>query len=394
MPDQAVTPTVSVVVMAHPKRQEFVPELLASLDRDAEVVWDQRNDRWDTGRRAWQAIDRSASHGLVVQDDAIICRDLVAGVEKALAHAPAKTPLCLYCGRVRPYRTLVEQLVERADHGRASWLTMTGLHWGVGIVLPVEFIDPMIAWADQRPDIANYDRRISRWLDHQNIRTWYPWPSLVDHRDSPSLVPGRGSAGRRAHRFAGADVSALDLRWDGSVVTIPALNIPEGPAPGMKGKPPVKFVSLKYPNLSVPSINVRFRPVTTVDGVEVGVADVTARGAIAHLQSPWMRRRGVALADEVDLEFADSPGAGQKSSPEPTAGVTSPPDGPPPAGPAGDVLAWVGDDPDRARRALEAEQARARPRTSLVAKLGKLAGPTTHDLTPASVTHHTTAAEV
>lgn len=41
---------------------------------------------------------------------------------------------------------------------------------------------------------------------------------------------------------------------------------------------------------------------------------------------------------------------------------------------AADVLAWVGEDPERAAEALEAEQAKDKPRSTLVAALTKLAG--------------------
>jgi hypothetical protein len=40
---------------------------------------------------------------------------------------------------------------------------------------------------------------------------------------------------------------------------------------------------------------------------------------------------------------------------------------------ADDVLAWVGDDPERAEEALEAEQAKDKPRSTLVKQLEKLA---------------------
>ena len=56
------------------------------------------------------------------------------------------------------------------------------------------------------------------------------------------------------------------------------------------------------------------------------------------------------------------------------------PEGPkdPPAeldidGTAADVLAWVGEDPERARQALAAEQAKDKPRSTLVKQLEKLA---------------------
>ena len=41
---------------------------------------------------------------------------------------------------------------------------------------------------------------------------------------------------------------------------------------------------------------------------------------------------------------------------------------------ADDVLAWVGDDPERAKHAIEAEQAKDKPRSTLVKQLAKIAG--------------------
>jgi hypothetical protein len=41
---------------------------------------------------------------------------------------------------------------------------------------------------------------------------------------------------------------------------------------------------------------------------------------------------------------------------------------------ADDVLAWVGEDPERASEALAAEQAKDKPRSTLVKQLEKLAG--------------------
>lgn len=235
----AITPTygfevpvpaaVSVAIMAHPKRTAFVPDLIAALDRPATVVWDERDDRWDTGRRALLAYDPAATHHAVIQDDAVVCRDLIAGLEQALAHVPPSTPLCLYAGRLRPQQRAVRQLISLAN-GSTSWLSMTRLLWGVGIVMPTAMIDAAVEWGDGRPDIGNYDTRLSLWLGSQGASVWYPWPSLVDHRDSPSLIPGRTGI-RHAHRFLGADQSALDWRSDGGVVSVASLSQPRLPPP-------------------------------------------------------------------------------------------------------------------------------------------------------------------
>lgn len=47
-------------------------------------------------------------------------------------------------------------------------------------------------------------------------------------------------------------------------------------------------------------------------------------------------------------------------------------DGPPVEGTADDLLTWVGGDPGRARLALDAEQAKDKPRTTVVKRLAAL----------------------
>ena len=86
--------------------------------------------------------------------------------------------------------------------------------------MPTRFIPEMIDYYDSIADVPNYDRRISRFFHLvRKVQTWYTWPSVVEHDSGPSLVSGRGG-GRRAHNFAGADVSALDICWDGAAVPV------------------------------------------------------------------------------------------------------------------------------------------------------------------------------
>lgn len=226
---RAGTVRLSAAIMAHPSRAALVDELRADLDRDVEVVWDRRQDRWDTGRRAQLAYGGSATHHLVVQDDAYVARDLCAGLEHALRYAPENAALCLYIGRVRPHAGRIARAVGRAQNG-CSWLTMRDLHWGVGIVLPTPIIEACIHDQDRAVTIPQYDRRISRWLVRERIPVWYPWPSLVEHRDTESLI-GHGE-GRHAHRFLGRDQSVLDANWAGPVLTVPdpqqmAMSLPQ-----------------------------------------------------------------------------------------------------------------------------------------------------------------------
>ena len=207
---------ISVAVMAHPKREGWVPDLVKSIDADVQVVWDRHNDRWDTGRRSLLAYDPAATHHLVVQDDALVCRDLVAGLEEAVEHT-GDHPLGLYMGRVRPSAAKVSRRFEQARLTGERWVKMEGPTWGVAIVLPTAQIDAVVEFGDRRPDVPNYDKRIALYYRTvAGLTCWYPVPSLVEHRhgaENPSLIPGRTSPNRRAYLFIGQDTSALDIDW-------------------------------------------------------------------------------------------------------------------------------------------------------------------------------------
>jgi hypothetical protein len=208
--------SLSVTIMAHPVRVAFVKGLQRQLP-EASVVWDELNDRWDTGRRSLLAYDPRASHHCVVQDDAILCKDFLAGVEVA-ASAAGENPIGLYTGRVRPHQRTITPAVRRALKAGAPFMVAPGPYWGVGLVIPTAHIDELVTWGDERPQIKNYDRRIAAWYEERGAECWYTVPSLVDHRpvgENPSLVNGR-IGDRRAHEFCRG--SALDVDWMGKPV--------------------------------------------------------------------------------------------------------------------------------------------------------------------------------
>lgn len=108
----------------------------------------------------------------------------------------------------------------------------------------------------------------------------------------------------------------------------------------------------------------------TEDGARVTVRDggdrlITDDGVFAlsdHPATAQLRRHG---ADDEAAEPDDVP------DPEPSA---DPADDEVPDGTAEAMLAWVGDDAERAQRALAAEDKRDHPRSTLVAKLRALVG--------------------
>lgn len=210
--------SLSIAIMAHPKREMYIPGLQARIGRPARVTWDRMNDRWDTGRRSLLAYDATKTHHMVIQDDAVVCRDLPAGVESALAEVPPDALLGLYLGRTRAWKP-VWMRAQRIQPG-LRWVRMAELMWGVGVVVPTRLIDQVVAIGDELVDIPNYDSRISAACLRLRLPVYYPWPSLVSHRQTPSLVKGRGWRGRYAYRFIGEHASALTLRWKGPTALV------------------------------------------------------------------------------------------------------------------------------------------------------------------------------
>jgi len=320
----------------------MVDDLQARLDLPAALVWDEKGIEWDTGRRAWLAHDPACTHHLVLQDDAVIPADLIAGVEKALTHVSDQAAVSLYFGRWTPMRNNTTLLAADADRESASWLAVRGLHWGVGVVLPVPVIPAMVAWGDRNGGLK-YDRRISAWLAARHMTTWYSWPSLVDHRDAPSLLPGHGKTlGRVAHRFLGADRSALDFDGSGRVLHVDSLRgygTPRQPSPRRRDPmPPGPVVTVSGEVLVA-----RDNGSVTVDGRRVRII----RGrTLAHADS-WIAKSRPQLWRPVRLDFtaADAaPPAPAEPDPEPPAPVVEAdlePSAPKP--PAKDVRAWAKD---------------------------------------------------
>lgn len=217
---------LSVSIQAHPDRSEMVCHLQAGLDRPVVIAWDIEGppngnaDRgWRTARAAWQLHDPDADWHVVLQDDAVPCVDLLAGLERALEHVPADAVVSPYLGRGGGNGYRWTPIVTGAEIAGASWVTSSKLSWGVAIVLPVKLIPDMIEYCDRRSGVTD-DMRVAGWAEKRHAEVWYPFPSLVDHRPGQSLTKHRAPDRVAWHHHQG---SALELDWTGPVVVDPAL---------------------------------------------------------------------------------------------------------------------------------------------------------------------------
>jgi hypothetical protein len=190
---------IAVSIMAHPKRLKYIPYLIKKLG-DVPIVIDLKNDIWDTRKRAMQICDRSANYVLVIQDDAIIGKDFYKNVEKEIREHPGNAYSFYFGNR--------KKLLEKAKKAeKQNGILMGWVSWGVAICLPMNIIDDLMQWCDKNIHLRyrkHDDTMIAKYLCAKRINTWYPIPSLVDHRtEERSLVDSQVGGGRRAYKFIG-----------------------------------------------------------------------------------------------------------------------------------------------------------------------------------------------
>lgn len=205
-----------------PERRASLSDLLRRLGSDAiakhltrlDIVKDtKRAGVWPTARRAWMAGGHAgATHHLLLQDDALPCRDLLAAVHVLVETMPDH-PICLFDMSSAATFALAE-----GKH----WVARSSLSSTLGIVMPIQLAMDAIRWADYcvTPDLVHDDVRFSMYLQSIGRLVMVTAPSLVEHVGDKSLVgnprylPGRKE--RRAGRFLGAAASALDIDWHAS----------------------------------------------------------------------------------------------------------------------------------------------------------------------------------
>lgn len=198
---------ISIAIMAHPARKQQAELLFNQVRRypfmGAQIVYDEDQVEWHTGKRALLAGVEHGDWHVVIQDDAILTPDFYENIKNAISALGQKTLISLYTGTARPMRKRVKDAVEKAKDG--EWLTNKQLLWGVGIVIPTSQIEPMLEFVE---DIdLQYDNKIGEFYCRNSLPVYYTVPSLVDHNDHlGSLIAGHGKAvndePRVAHKLA------------------------------------------------------------------------------------------------------------------------------------------------------------------------------------------------
>lgn len=183
--------------MGYEGRSEFFPYLKEKLG-DVPFLIDPLKGAeghlgvWGNCRRAWLAHDPKADYHVVIQDDAIVCKDFKKRAEEFITkhHKDGENRVFnFYFGNKRALR---DQAVEGMKKG---FTIKNRPSWGVAICMPTKLIKDMIEKCDDYHNSQD-DVRIGKYIVLRGLNIYYPLPSLIDHRvadEAESLVgdPGR-----------------------------------------------------------------------------------------------------------------------------------------------------------------------------------------------------------
>jgi hypothetical protein len=199
----------AVGITTAPRPTPTLPRTQASLARagwpEAHIFCDEdQRGAWPTWLAGLGQLVRQhprAEAYLMVQDDAVFCRQLRQYLETALWPADDVALCSPYCPT--PYRAAGRGW-HRQDRG---WYLVGAVCWA----LAAEAARRVVRELAEVRSASRIDAHVGRWAARSGCSVWYHTPSLVQHvgNGNSALGDEADNALRRAADFIGEDASAL-----------------------------------------------------------------------------------------------------------------------------------------------------------------------------------------
>lgn len=174
---------VALGIVAHHARADQAHKLMEDvgaqyMSMDNGTLGCHRNHR-----KVWDYLaTQDTDYSIVLEDDAEPVEGFREQLEQALTAAPAPiVSLYLGVGRPQGWQKRIDKAIKIADNKDAHWLTGKHVLHAVGLAIRTELL-PM----DLDPRLQ-IDHAITKWRRAEFLPVAYTFPSLVDHRDEPTL---------------------------------------------------------------------------------------------------------------------------------------------------------------------------------------------------------------
>lgn len=214
--------TLAVRVQSHPSRRECRERLLADLDGLlVQVVEDNSKppNPWHGYQKCLSDL-RGYSHVLVIQDDAVVCRNFGEAVFKIIAAHPTEV-VSLFVGGLRN-RTTRDFTMALGRGDRYANIYFRDIHHVVAVLWPAPLAKFFLDWSRTNdipgmPRPRSDDAVFGTWARKTRNRILCTVPSLVQHPDDVRSTVGLrarsgNDRGRVAIHYIG-DEDPLELDW-------------------------------------------------------------------------------------------------------------------------------------------------------------------------------------
>jgi hypothetical protein len=214
-------------IQHHPSRADLLPDLEAALSPLPTEIIEHATDPpnpWQGYRLCLDDVPEQYSHLLIVQDDAVPCRNFGVAIER-IAECKPEWIVSLFVGGLpnRSKQTMTEAMLTKTPY---CPLYLDRVMHVVALLWPREQAAAFLAFAPPNwgQDMRSDDAAFGLWARDTRAPVWATVPSLVEHPDLVESTCGRQHAhgadvGRIARYFIG-ERDPLEIDWNQEVSVV------------------------------------------------------------------------------------------------------------------------------------------------------------------------------
>lgn len=207
--------TFTIGVVGFITRNQMAKSLAATVKADVLNIDDGTLKCGGNHRDVWgQLADFDTEWAVCLEDDAVPVDGFLDQLDQVLTVAPEPI-VGLYLGRQRPkqFMSQIQAATEKAEANDACWISSTRVYQAVGVAIHTGLVHDMVRFATRKA-FFQIDDAIGYWAIRNQYRVAHTWPSIVDHRDVPSVEHRKRLPGRTAWKFGSRD------EWTSEAVTL------------------------------------------------------------------------------------------------------------------------------------------------------------------------------